>query len=121
MSREECEHKGNNWTCFLCLETGERNSHANPNDAIKESAKGMKMVTRPSLRILQWNADGLKYKADELAAKLKRSDIDVAVVQETHLTKSDPTPSVGDEYVAIREDRKVNIQKGGLLIYIKNQ
>ena len=26
---------------------------------------------------------------------------------------------MGNEYVAIREDRKVNIQKGGLLIYIK--
>ena len=80
MSRDERSHKEHNWTCFLCLETGEENSHINPDDPIKESAKGMKVVTRSSLRILQWNADGLKSKSDELAARIKTGDIDVAVI-----------------------------------------
>ena len=79
----------------------------------------MKVVTRSSLRILQWNADGLKSKSDELAARIKTGDIDLAVIQETWLTKTDSTPFIGKDYVAVREDRKVNIQRGGLIIYIK--
>ena len=43
----------------------------------------------------------------------------MAVIQETWLTKSDSTPFVSKEYAAIREDRKVNIQRGGLIIYVK--
>ena len=42
----------------------------------------------------------------------------MAVIQETWLSKKDSTPSVG-EYVAIREDRKTNIKRGGLLFYVK--
>ena len=79
----------------------------------------MKVVTRSSLRILQWNADGLKSKSDELAARIKTGDIDVAIIQESWLTKTDSTPFIGKDYVAVREDRKVNIQRGGLIIYIK--
>ena len=119
MSRDERSHKETSWTCFLCQETGEQDSHLNPDIPIKESAKGMRTVTRSSLRILQWNADGLKSKSDELASRLKSGDIDVAVIQETWLTKSDGTPNVGSEYIAIREDRKVNIQRGGLIIYVR--
>ena len=119
MSRDKRSHKETNWTCFLCQETGEQDSHLNPDIPIKESAKGMRTVTRSSLRILQWNADGLKSKSDELASRLKSGDIDVAVIQETWLTKSDGTPNVGSEYIAIREDRKVNIQRGGLIIYVR--
>jgi len=78
----------------------------------------MKVLNKTSLRILQWNAEGLKSKSDELAARLKEADIGVAVIQETWLNKNDSTPAVG-EYVAIREDRKANIKRGGLLFYIK--
>ena len=95
MSRDERSHKETNWTCFLCQETGEENSHIDPENPIKESSKGMKVVTRSSLRILQWNADGQKSKSDELAARIESGDIDVAVIQETRLTKSDSTPFIG--------------------------
>ena len=110
--------KQNNWTCYLCRENHNVNQHADPNCPIDESAKNMKVFTKSSLRILQWNAEGLKSKSDELAHRLKESDIDVAVIQETWLNKKDSTPAVG-EYVAVREDRKTNIKRGGLLFYIR--
>ena len=119
MSREERSHKESNWICFLCSETCEANTHADLNEPIKESDKGIKPTTRSSVRILQWNAEGLKYKVDELTKRLQESDIDVAAIQESWLTKSDKTPTIKG-YVAIREDRKVNIQRGGLIFYIKD-
>ena len=78
----------------------------------------MKTFNKPSLRILQWNAEGLKSKSDELAIRLRENDIDLAVIQETWLQEKDSTPNVGD-YTAIREDRKNNMKRGGLIFYIR--
>ena len=118
MSRDERAHKESNWTCFLCTANHDMDQHADLDESIDETSKGMKSVTRSSLRILQWNADGLKSKSDELAARLHASDIDVAVIQESWLAKNDRTPVI-QGYCAIREDRKVNIKRGGLIFYVK--
>ena len=118
MSRDERAHKESNWTCFLCTANHESNQHANLDESTDETSKGMKSFTKSSLRILQWNADGLKSKSDELAARLHACDIDVAVIQESWLSKRDNTPIIKD-YCAIREDRKVNIKRGGLIFYVK--
>ena len=80
MSREEHSHKESNWICFLCSETCEKNIHPDLNEPIKESDKGIKSTTRSSVHILQWNAEGLKYKVDELTKRLQESDLDVAAI-----------------------------------------
>jgi hypothetical protein len=118
MSRDERAHKESNWTCFLCTANHESNQHADLDESIDETSKGMKSFTKSSLRILQWNTNGLKSKSDELGARLHASDIDVAVIQESWLSKRDNTPIIKD-YCAIREDRKVNIKRGGLIFYLK--
>ena len=46
----------------------------------------MSKLRRP-LRILQWNAEGLNPKIDELKVFLDKYKIDVALVQESKLTK----------------------------------
>ena len=48
----------------------------------------------------------MKSKSDELAARMKSGNIDVAVIQESWLTKSDSTPFIGKDYAAVREDRE---------------
>ena len=72
---------------------------------------------RSSLRILQWNADGLRSKAIELQSRLHQHKIDVCLVQETKLMKSSVTPRM-DGYTAYRADRQ-NISGGGLIAYVK--
>ena len=119
MSREERTHKESNWTCFLCSETCDVATHADLNEPIKVSDKGIRETNRSSLRILQWNAEGLKYKIDELTKRLKDADIDIAAIQETWLNKGDSTPVIKG-YVPVREDRRVNIQRGGLIFYVKD-
>ena len=118
MKTEELNHKIDNWTCYLCTANYDVDQHIDLDASTDETAKGMKTSSKSSLRILQWNADGLKSKSDELASRLKALDIDIAVVQESWLAKSDKTPVIQD-YCAIREDRRANLKRGGLIFYIK--
>ena len=71
----------------------EVDQHADLDEQITDDAKGMKSVYWASLRILQWNADGIKSKYNELASRLQALDIDIAVVQESWLSSSDRTHS----------------------------
>jgi len=73
--------------------------------------------TRSSLRIMQWNADGLRSKALELQSRLHKDNIDVCLVQETKLLKRSSTPSMKG-YTPYRSDR-TNILGGGLIAYVK--
>ena len=118
MKRDELNHKAESWTCFLCTANHAVDQHADLDEQITDDAKGMKSVTRSSLRILQWNADGIKSKSNELASRLQALDIDIAVVQESWLSSSDRTPVI-QNYCAVREDRRANIKRGGLIFYIK--
>ena len=83
MTVDERSHKENNWTCHLCTANYDQDRHIDINSSINEAAGGMLTTTRNSLRLLQWNADGLKSKSNELADRLHASDIDIAIVQET--------------------------------------
>ena len=123
MEIAERKHKESNWTCFLCTAFVDSEKHVDLNSSIEEVAKGIKQSTRSSLRILQWNADGLKSKSDELGLRLKELDIDIAVIQETWLSSKnnkdpEPTPII-QGYDSYRADRKVNLKRGGLIFYIK--
>ena len=117
MSRDEHAHKRAIEPVF-CVQSRLQYQHANLDESIDETSKGTKSFTKLSLRILQRNADGLKTKTDELAARLHASDINVAVIQESWLFKCDNTPIIKD-YCAICDDRKANIKRSGLIFYVK--
>jgi ribonuclease HI len=67
---------------------------------------------------MQWNANGLKLKTSELETRLNELEIDVAVIQETHLSKKDRTPMIQD-FKAVRVDRTNTSRGGGLAIYLR--
>ena len=86
---------------------------------IETSARDAIKRTKTSLRLLQWNADGIRPKASELNLRLKRGEYDVCVVQETKLRPGVPTPKM-EGYTSIRTDRPRHDGGGGLLTYIRD-
>ena len=76
----------------------------NLDTSIDDVATGMKSNERKCMRILQWNTDGIKSKIGELEMRLKKRDIDLAMIQERKLGKGQRTPHIKG-YIAIREDR----------------
>ena len=75
------------------------------------------------LRILQWNADSISTKQDELRVFLKDKEIDLFLIQETKMISKDKTPRFPG-YTVLRKDRlqwkgKEDNRGGGLLIGIK--
>ena len=86
---------------------------------IETSARDAKKRTKTSLRILQWNADGIRTKANELQLRLKESDCDVCVIQESKLRQGIPTPKI-EGYTSVRTDRPRMDGGGGLLTYIRD-
>ena len=106
MTKDEAKHKVDNWVCFLCTANYDVDQHDDLDTSITENASGMKTKSLPYLRILHWNAGGLKSKSEELAARLKSLDIDVAVIQETWLeSTNEPAPPI-QNYGIHREDRE---------------
>ncbi|KAK7091308.1 hypothetical protein V1264_009008 [Littorina saxatilis] len=69
------------------------------------------------LRVLQWNAEGISKKKLPFAERLHKEDIDIACIQETHLTENLRFTIRG--YQTYRADREKR-HKGGVLILIKN-
>ena len=70
-----------------------------------------------ALKIVQWNAAGVRLKKMELQHFLKPKTIDVCCIQETHLSSSHRFFIWG--YEVFRQDRE-NRPKGGLLTLVRN-
>ena len=70
-----------------------------------------------ALKIVQWNAEGVRLKKTELQHFLKIKAIDVCCIQETHLSSSHRFVIRG--YEVFRQDRE-NRPKGGLLTLVRN-
>ena len=76
---------------------------------------------RKSLRVLQWNADGLWPKKAELEELLVREEVDVACVQESKVGERTPV-FVG--YAVVKKERKVlrkaeEMRGGGLITLVR--
>ena len=71
------------------------------------------------LKILQWNADSLLSKMEELRDFLESEKIDVFMIQETKLITTDPDPAFKG-YTIVRQDRVQRVgcetNRGGGLI-----
>ena len=124
MTKDERKAKETCWVCHKCTaKQAPPQAPVDLNGSFEESASSAKTFSKDSLRILQWNANGLKLKSTELETRLKELDIDVAVIQETHLSKKDRTPTIQDShgrrFNAVRVDRTNTSRGGGLAIYIR--
>ena len=107
---------GTDWDCAAC----DTPTPAPTPDfsELEDRARNGGKSSKEALRILQWNADGIKLKMQELAARVKELDIDVAIIQESKLRAKDKTPKI-DGYSCIRVDRLGGKVGGGLLTFIK--
>ena len=70
------------------------------------------------LKVLQFNANGICNKTDEIQLLIKNTQADVITIQETKLNQSHKTPNIS-QFTPIRTDC-THKQGGGLLTYIKN-
>ena len=118
-SKVKEDPKTNTWTCPTCV----KKLAASPpkrlvlSEDVDDSSAKMSSEDKESLRVIQWNAEAISTKLFELKARLQEEDIDVCLVQESHLKEKNQTPYI-DGYMTIRADRTV-AQHGGLLSFVK--
>ena len=66
--------------------------------------------------ILQWNANGIGNKIDELGIFMEKHKVKVAVIQESKLSQTSRAPCI-QNYTTVRKDRCLG-QGGGLLTFV---
>ena len=81
----------------------------------EKEESGKKVVS--SLKVMHWNAEGVMNKADALKIFLHENDVDVCLVQETHLQEGRTLRIRG--YQLFRNDRQGR-SKGGVLTLVRN-
>ena len=105
------------WTCKKCSKTNSNQTEVTVElPGISESREGK---TRDSLKIMQWNACYIKTKLSELTNVLHSENIDVLLVQETHLTPEEADPRING-YSSCRGKDRTTMKGGGLITYIKD-
>ncbi|VDN13953.1 unnamed protein product [Dibothriocephalus latus] len=77
------------------------------------------LATPPGFKILQFNANGLLGKLDQLLAFMRSHSIAVVDIQETMWTNSTKVPSCAD-YTIVRRDRGHN-KSGGFLAFLMDK
>ena len=109
------------WSCPQCqkkiVQQKEREMKLSFEEVVDEASAGADATSKQSLRVLQWNAEAISTKVTELADRLTSDDIDVCVIQESHLQEGRKTPFI-EGYASVRADR-IAAKHGGLLAYIK--
>ncbi|KAK7101444.1 hypothetical protein V1264_019826 [Littorina saxatilis] len=85
-------------------------------DPLPLTGGGQNRATGQQLRIMHWNAEGVRQKKLELQQFLKSQQIDICCIQETHLNSSHRFSVRG--YETHRFDRE-NRPKGGVLTLVK--
>ena len=113
------------WVCPNCEEDEVEKETIHNGEAQTEQATQYKQAAtkETTLRILQLNIDSILSKVEELKECIKVNKIDIFVIQETKLIKSDKTPRIPG-YTVERKDRdqpkgKEKDQGGGLITGIK--
>ena len=66
--------------------------------------------------ILQWNANGIGNKIEELGIFMEKHKVKVAVIQESKLSQTSSAPCI-QNYTTVRKDRRHG-QGGGLLTFV---
>ena len=110
----------NNWMCNRCTTRIQFPQNLPDTDILAGKHEPKFTGGAKSLRIMQWNADGINTKIAELNHFVKEHKIDVVIIQESKLTENKPTPKLYG-YATVRSDRPGSeFPGGGLLTYIKH-
>ncbi|PAA87688.1 hypothetical protein BOX15_Mlig033504g5 [Macrostomum lignano] len=125
----EGEVRRGKWSCTDCLNrirltSEEASATDDQNTRTGEASAGWAVDRKSTLRILQWNADGVNNKRAELEEFLHNLDVDVAVLQESKLSEASETPRFRG-YTTVRKDRREirrseRARGGGLITLIKH-
>ena len=113
----EATIKADRWLCSDCskpirMDTIKTTQVSNP------SEPKLRPVKKDTIKILQWNADGINPKIHELTDILSSHEVDIAMIQESKLTAKQQTPVV-EGYAAVRSDRQdAKFPGGGLITYV---
>ena len=108
----------NAWICPACTSQTSPANQQSVSSPKTAKDKQSAFIQRGCLRVLQWNANGLKTKTLELVDALKSLDIDICCIQETKLCAKDRMPRFAG-YTAIRLDRANDQSGGGLAMLVK--
>ena len=76
-----------------------------------------KKKEQPLINIVQWNAEGVSNKKDELQHFLHENNVNICCIEETHLQEDKPFKIRG--YQVFRSDRKER-KKGGVMTLVRN-
>ena len=76
-----------------------------------------KKKEQPLINIVQWNAEGVSNKKDELQHFLHENNVNICCNEETHLKEDKPFKIRG--YQVFRSDRKER-KKGGVMTLVRN-
>ena len=119
MSRgEQSMHISNgSWHCENCS-TSANNKGVDSGDR-RQAAPSRKtdVSRRGCLKLLQWNAKGIRTNMVELEDRIRKFNLDIIMIQETKLRALDKNPAIKG-YSTVRKDRGVG-SGGGLLFFIK--
>ena len=74
--------------------------------------------SQTTLKVMQWNAEGLMRKKPELEHRMNKENIDICCIQEIHLQKDKIFKVRG--YQCFRTDRGGDRRKGGIITVIKS-
>ena len=111
----------NMWTCQKCVHKTEKAEEiaktVSFDEHVDEVSSRATTTCKSALRIMQWNAESVSTKLFELSIRLKEDDIDVCLIQESHLQEKSHVPYI-EGYKLIRADRVATV-KGGLLAYVR--
>ena len=76
-----------------------------------------KKKEQPLINIVQWNAEGVSNKKDDLQHFLHENNVNICCIEETHLQEDKPFKIRG--YQVFRNDRKER-KKGGVMTLVRN-
>ena len=105
------------WTCKRCITLSAPTPSPTDPSKFRSVSEKLQKKCKPSLKIYQWNADGLATKIYELKNRLAEKEIDICMIQEKKLRLGDTSPRIPG-YACLRDDRKA-MYGGGLMTYIK--
>ncbi|GFS03922.1 reverse transcriptase homolog protein [Elysia marginata] len=113
-------HSSSIWFSVECLKADEVPGSL-PRKSPPQATGGNNNEMNTILTILHWNAKGISRKKLALANRLKKEDIDVACIQESHLI---PHPKHGRRftmkgYQTFKKDRQDG-PKGGVITLVKS-
>ena len=92
------------WKCDICNNAQTNNGYVNTGQPHDNAVRRAEVRSRSNLKVLQWNANGLKSKMVELEDRIRHTEIDLIMIQESKLCSKDRNTSLPG-YSTIRKDR----------------